>query len=95
MTVVATYTYDKNAADERKRLQKEHLEFIRGLEDSGELLAVGKVADASVDILFLLKVADAAEAQSLLAADPYNLAGYISRVTAHEWSAATGTLAPL
>lgn len=54
---VATYTYDKNAVEERKRIQKEYLEFIRGLEDSGELLAVGKVADASVDILLLLNVA--------------------------------------
>lgn len=64
MTVVATYRYDPSAVDERKRIQKEHLEFIKGLEDAGKLLAVGKIADASFGILFLLNVADAAEAQS-------------------------------
>jgi uncharacterized protein YciI len=95
MTVVATYTYDPSALYERKTIQDEHLQFIKSLEDAGKLLAVGKIADACVDILFLLNVADTAEAQSLLATDPYNRAGYVTRITSHEWSAARGTLSPL
>ncbi|ALJ18827.1 YciI family protein [Microbacterium sp. No. 7] len=95
MAVVATYSYDPATVEARKEILDQHLAFIGGLEEAGTLLAVGRLGEASVDILFLLNAADAAEALRILAEDPYNRAGYVSSITAHEWSPTRGRLAPL
>jgi uncharacterized protein YciI len=93
MAIIATYTYDPASVDARTELLPDHLEFIAGLEESGRILAVGRVEGAAFDILFLLDVATPEEAKSALAADPYNTRGYISAVEAYEWAAERGRIA--
>lgn len=95
MAVVATYTYDPSSAEGRKGILDEHLAFIQGLDDSGVLLAVGRLDGADFDILFLLDVESPAEAERLLAGDPYRHADYISAVRTYEWSPRRGRLTPL
>lgn len=95
MAIAATYTYDPSSVDARKARLAEHLAFIQGLEDSGKLLAVGRLADASVDILFLLQAENAHEARTLLQQDPYHRAGFISEIAAYGWAPTRGSLAPL
>lgn len=95
MPIIATYDYDPSTVDARKESLAVHLEFIDGLEQSGELLAVGKVgAGAPFDILFLLGVDTPEEAKATLGEDPYNKAGYIKAIGAYTWGPPTrGTIA--
>ncbi|MET0447078.1 MAG: YciI family protein [Aeromicrobium sp.] len=92
---VATYTYATDSAERRSGRLDDHLAFIDRLETDGVLQLVGKVEDASVDVLFVLRADSLDAATSALQADPYREIGAIDAVTIHPWNAKRGVLGPI
>ncbi|SFS86835.1 YciI family protein [Saccharopolyspora flava] len=78
--------------DEEKRLavRPEHREYSRGLADKGVLLAGGPYTDGEGAQL-IYEVADEAELNEVLAADPYTTAGVIASTTIRQWEVVTGS----
>ena len=91
----ATYTYGADSAALRASHLDEHLAFIEKLEADGVLQLVGKLENASVDILFVLRADSIDAVKSALEADPYASIDAIDAVTVHAWNAKRGALGPL
>lgn len=73
--------------DDERRLQVRptHREYLATLLAAGKLHESGPFTDDS-GALLIYDVADVAEAQELLANDPYTPAGIIAGVTMKEWN---------
>lgn len=92
---VATYTYATDSAERRSSRLDDHLAFIDQLETDGVLQLVGKVEDATVDVLFVLRADSLEDAASALQEDPYREIDVIDAVTIHPWNAKRGALGPI
>jgi uncharacterized protein len=68
----------------RLRTRPTHREYLRSLFDVGKIVMSGPWEDESV-MLLVYDVADLAEAQQLLAQDPYRSAGVLANATIKEW----------
>jgi uncharacterized protein len=71
-------------ADARQRARDRHLEYIRGLAATGKLVAAGPWMEDGGS-LTVYEVSSLAEAQALLAADPYVTDGVTEVVSLREW----------
>lgn len=92
---VATYTYAADSTDVRSERVAQHLAFMETLQAAGVLQLVGRVDDASVNIMFVLKADSIEDARAALDGDPYAALGVIDTVTVHPWTASRKVLAPI
>ena len=70
--------------DLRLRTRPTHREYLRSLFDTGKLVMSGPWEDET-GMLIVYDVADMAEAEQLLAQDPYRSAGVLANATIKEW----------
>ena len=70
--------------DARQRARSRHLEYLRGLAADGRLVAAGPWV-GSDGSLTVYEVPTVAEAQALLAADPYVTDGVTEVLSLREW----------
>lgn len=68
----------------RQRARDEHLAYMRGLHDAGQVVLAGPLADES-GAMVVFHVADVAAAQQLVDADPYTAVGATTGHTLREW----------
>jgi uncharacterized protein YciI len=76
--------------DEVDKVRDQHLAFVDDLEQRGLLVSAGR-QDPPVGGVILLNVTDEAQAQELIAADPYLAAG-VAEYTATGWVPTRGAL---
>jgi uncharacterized protein len=87
-TVETTYVDDPGKlADVRPR----HRTYLRDLVEQGKVAAAGPWADDSAGFSVYV-VADQAELDVLLAADPYTTEGVAAHRTIHEWNIVLGSV---
>lgn len=91
MIIAVTYHYvtDRDISETRPA----HRAFLRGLLESGSLLASGPLP-ASDAALIVLEAASPEAALELLEDDPFLLQDCIASRTAEEWQPVLGLLAP-
>lgn len=82
------YHYDLSRGTEITEIRPEHRSFLRGLFESGALLASGPLG--SEYALIILRADDETQALELLAADPFQKAGLILQRSAKEWNPVIG-----
>jgi uncharacterized protein YciI len=70
--------------DLRLRTRPTHREYLRSLFDVGKIVMSGPWEDET-GMLIVYDVADMAEAEQLLAQDPYRSAGVLANATIKEW----------
>jgi uncharacterized protein YciI len=75
--------------DKRAAARPRHLDYLRRLRDEGKVVMGGPLSDTG-RALVVYRVADEAEAQRLVADDPYTLEGVSGDATLHEWSVVIG-----
>lgn len=85
-TVDTRYTDDAAALD---RARPAHRDYLSGLAERGVVLAGGPWADG-LGGMFVVKAADRAEVDAILAADPYTSAGVAAERTVREWRIVLG-----
>lgn len=78
---VLTYIED---ADRVSEVRPVHREYLTGLLEAGKLDRSGPFTDGS-GALIIYEAEDLAEAQVLLANDPFSKKGVITQVTLREW----------
>ncbi|WP_087118105.1 YciI family protein [Corynebacterium urinipleomorphum] len=83
---IVTYTYGEKSLIQDTR--PAHRDFITGLKDNGDVIAAGPFAgdEQSVIIVRLPENATQADAQALLADDPYLAAGALADRDFREWN---------
>lgn len=87
-TVETTYVDDPGKlADVRPR----HRVYLRELVEQGSVAAAGPWSDDSAGFSIYV-VADRAELDELLAADPYTIEGVAAHRTVHEWHIVLGSV---
>ena len=71
-----------------------HVDYLRRLIDAGKVRASGPVEGFGCRAGFLIMtVADRAEAEALIAADPFAIEGLIDTLTILEWNPLSGAFA--
>ena len=80
---VALFEFTKDE-DLRLRTRPSHREYLKGLLDRGKLRLSGPWVD-DTGALLIYEADDQAEAESLLAADPYRQEGVLANATIKEW----------
>lgn len=83
---VVSYTTD---ADRLNDVRPSHRENLKTLLDAGKLYQSGPFIDGS-GALIIYEAEDLAEAQTLLANDPFSKAGLITGATIREWNIVFG-----
>lgn len=69
-----------------------HVEYLNGLIAAGKLKASGPIAGQPLrGGLLIFSVADRAELDALIAADPFAIEGLISELTVTEWNRLFGS----
>ena len=83
---IATYTYGEKTLIQETR--PAHRDFIAGLKDEGKIIAAGPFAgdNQSAIIVRLSNGATQADAEALLADDPYLAAGALADRDIREWN---------
>jgi len=83
------------ADDQELRLQTRptHREYLRSLFDDGKIVMSGPWEDET-GMLIVYDVADMAEAERVLASDPYRSAGVLANATIKEWRVVLRAPAP-
>lgn len=76
-------------ADRVSEIRPTHREYLDGLVESGKLYKSGPFTDGS-GALIIYEAADLAEAQILLANDPFSKNGIINESTLREWKIVMG-----
>jgi len=89
-TVDTTYTADR---DLLQAARPDHRAYLGGLVEIGRVVAAGPWADDSGGFA-VFRVADRAELDGLLAADPYTRRGVAAGRAVREWTIVLGPLAP-
>lgn len=84
--VETRYTEDR---DKLMASRPRHREFLQSLVDRGQVLAGGPFADDSGGFA-VYRVADAAELDRLLAADPYTVDDVAAKRIVREWKITLG-----
>ncbi|MCA9834603.1 MAG: hypothetical protein KC435_11700 [Thermomicrobiales bacterium] len=79
---VVSYTTD---AARLQEVRPEHRENLKALLDAGKLYESGPFLDGS-GALIIYEAEDLAEAQTMLANDPFSKAGLITGATIREWN---------
>ncbi|MGQ0840326.1 YciI family protein [Actinokineospora sp.] len=85
-TVDTLYIADR---DRLAAVRPAHRDYLRGLADTGQVLAGGPWADGTGGF-FVVKVADRAELDAILAVDPYTTEGIAAERTVREWTIGIG-----
>ena len=85
-TAILEYTSD---ADRLSEVRPTHREYLRGLLDTGKLYSSGPFPDGS-GALIIYEAEELAEAQVLLANDPFRKAGLITGAKVKEWNIVMG-----
>ena len=80
---VLTFTYTD--PDARAAARPQHLDYLRGLHEEGKVVMAGPWGDGS-GALVVFDVADEAEAQAIVDADPYTAAGVVGSPQLREWN---------
>jgi uncharacterized protein YciI len=75
--------------ERRAAVRPRHLDYLRRLHAEGKLVMAGPVADAS-GALVVYRAADTAEAERLVAEDPYTREGVSADATLREWTVVIG-----
>jgi uncharacterized protein len=75
--------------DKRAAARPRHLDYMNGLHAEGKVVLAGPIDDGD-GAMVVLDVADEAEAQALVADDPYTLEGVSADVRLREWKAVIG-----
>ncbi|RLK60360.1 YciI family protein [Actinokineospora cianjurensis] len=91
------FTVDTRYADDAARLnaaRPAHRDYLRSMVESGQVLAAGPWADGTGGFV-VLRAADRAELDELLAVDPYTLQGVAESRVIREWNIVLGTPAAL
>lgn len=83
---ILEYTTD---ADRLTEVRPKHREYLGGLLDAGKLYHSGPFPDGS-GALIIYEADDLAEAQVLLANDPFSKAGLITGAKVKEWKIVMG-----
>ena len=83
---VLTYILD---ADRVSEVRPNHREYLSALVEAGKLFKSGPFIDGS-GALIIYEAEDLAEAQVLLANDPFSKNGVITEVTLKEWKIVMG-----
>jgi uncharacterized protein YciI len=87
-TVETTYGEDRDKlADSRPR----HRAYLQALVEQGKVAAAGPWVDDSAGFA-IYQVADRAELDELLAADPYTVDGVAAARTVNEWKLVLGSV---
>jgi uncharacterized protein YciI len=79
--MIGEYAEDQ---DLRLRTRPVHREYLRSLFDAGKIVMSGPWEDET-GLLIVYEVGDMAEAERLLAEDPYRSAGVLANATIKEW----------
>ena len=85
-TAILDYTSD---VDRLQEVRPTHREYLGSLLESGKLYQSGPFPDGS-GALIIYEAEDLAEAQVLLANDPFSKAGLITGATVKEWTIVMG-----
>lgn len=88
MTLFAVhYTYDDRSAA-RDDLRPQHRDYLRSLAARGQAPIFGRYDDdGQPGALIVLDAASADDARSLVAGDPFVVAGLVPEVSIREWPA--------
>jgi len=86
--VETTYTDD---VDKLATSRPKHREYLQALVANGKVAAAGPWTDDSAGFA-IYRVADRAELDKLLAADPYTVDGVAAARTVHEWKLVMGSV---
>lgn len=88
---MAYFALEYRYADPEKRaaVRPRHLDYLRQLHADGKLVMAGPVDGAS-GALVVYRAADVAEAQRLVAEDPYTREGVSAGATLREWTVVIG-----
>ena len=87
-----TYSYTDDTAT-RDEYRPPHRAYLTGLAEQGVVLAAGPYAETgSPGALLLVRAESAAAVQDLVAGDPLQTAGVISKAEIREWTPVTGAL---
>lgn len=90
MTVFAVqYTYD-DRRDLQGERRPEHRTYLGELSSRGLLLGSGPYTEGEPGALLVFRAADRAALDSLLAGDPFAVAGVIAHVSVREWDVVLG-----
>ncbi|WP_018686647.1 YciI family protein [Actinokineospora enzanensis] len=85
-TVDTRYTAD---ADLLQRVRPAHRDYLRPMVDSGQVLAAGPWADGAGGFV-IIKAADRAELDGILAVDPYTTEAVAAERVIREWTIVMG-----
>ncbi|GLZ37569.1 YciI family protein [Actinokineospora sp. NBRC 105648] len=85
------FTVDTRYADldRMQEVRPTHRAYLNGFVESGRVLAGGPWADGEGGF-FVVKAADRAELDKILAEDPYQLEGVVAERTIREWTIVLG-----
>jgi uncharacterized protein YciI len=87
-TVETTYVEDR---DKLEASRPKHRAYLKELVEEGRVAAAGPWADDSAGFA-IYQVADRAELDRLLAADPYTTGGVAAARTVNEWKLVLGSV---
>jgi uncharacterized protein YciI len=88
-TYAVRYTYDQRA-DLRDQVRPEHRAYLAELAGRDLLRGSGPYADGDPGALLVLRTADRAELEALLAADPFAREGLVAATEVREWTLVLG-----
>ncbi|WP_454294870.1 YciI family protein [Salana multivorans] len=88
LTFAVEYDYT-GSPEAMSEVRPEHRAFLRGLLESGQLLASGPLPDVP-GALLLVRGEDEAAALALLAPDPFQVAGFVAEVRVRRWDPVIG-----
>ncbi|MCC3768874.1 YciI family protein [Streptomyces sp. UNOC14_S4] len=88
---VVEFTYNVDR-EEREKAHADHADYLKGLTDSGVLLAAGPLADANAGLL-VYALPDRAALDEVLHEEPYAKAGFIAATRVREWRPGKGVWA--
>jgi hypothetical protein len=81
------YAYD-DRSEERNAIRTAHLEYLDALVDAGSLFAYGKYADdGSPGALFVYRAESSDAVETMVAGDPYVVAGFVPGHDVRLWPA--------
>ncbi|OLR90924.1 YciI family protein [Actinokineospora bangkokensis] len=89
------FIIDTTYTDDRDLLQATrpaHRDYLRALVDRGVVVGAGPWGD-DLGGMFIAAVADRAELDAVLAADPYTTEGVVARQVVREWKPVLGRIA--
>jgi uncharacterized protein len=84
-------TYGYNETDLRAARRDDHVAYLKKLEAEGDLVAAGPYDDKSGGVI-LLRTGDRAEAEALVAADPYTQLDVTKDRWLREWQVTVGSV---